>query len=87
MARFKITDRPVHFGSPAELRLSVVGEPTPTEPTSEDLIGVRYRGFTVAWLTFPLTVSPDDAWQALLAKREYWLGSRCPDPTFPIERF
>ncbi|MFN9113390.1 MAG: hypothetical protein ACK5XN_25240 [Bacteroidota bacterium] len=50
-----------------------------------DILSVIYRGRDVAWITFPLGADRDAVVATVLAKSDWFLGSRCPDMVnFPL---
>jgi hypothetical protein len=44
-----------------------------------DILAAVYRGRSVAWITLPLGADRNAVAAAVLAKADWYLGSRCPD--------
>ena len=50
-----------------------------------DILAAFYRGRSVAWITLPLGADRVAVAKAVLAKAEWYLGSRCPNmASYPL---
>jgi hypothetical protein len=72
------------FGDCLQLTATVDGQAPPSY--GGELLLIRYRGRTVAWVTMPTEAPRKTVIAAVLKRADWFLGSRCPDMgSYPLE--
>ena len=77
-------DRWGDFGDRLQMTATVDGI-APSPDRVGELLSVSYRGRSVAWIEFPIGADRQAVAAALLARADWYLGSRCPEMgTYPL---
>jgi hypothetical protein len=72
------------FGDRLQITAMVDGI-APSHDRVGEIMSVSYRGRSVAWIEFPIGADRQAVAEAMLARADWFLGSRCPEmETYPL---